>query len=135
MPEYAAKLKGTTEGGRWMTAATKQKATVGVVTAVSTIGVSAVLVLWGFPWMMKQVEQSRLDSQRQGQAAQDFSQTKLVEMLEKSIGATDRSTAATQAQTSVMGQQTNRLDDLCESHEYLCIKLDKLIEIHTEAAK
>lgn len=101
----------------WMTAATKQKATVGLVTAVSTIGISAILVLWGFPWMMRLVT-----------SQQEFSQSKLVEVIEKSIAATERSTSATQ-------EQTHRLDDLCDSHREVCTKLERLIQIQSEAAK
>lgn len=108
----------------WMTASQKQQAKFSVVTAVSTIGISAVLVLWGFPWMMKMVT-----------SQQEFSQNKLVEVIEKSITATEKSTSATQEQTTRIDQQTNRMDDLCDSHREVCMKLDKLIEIQTKAAK
>lgn len=107
-----------------MTASQKQQAKFSVVTAVSTIGISAVLVLWGFPWMMKMVT-----------SQQEFSQNKLVEVIEKSITATEKSTSATQEQTTRIDQQTNRMDDLCDSHREVCMKLDKLIEIQTKAAK
>lgn len=108
----------------WMTAQTKQKATIGLVTAVSTIGISAILVLWGFPWMMKLVT-----------SQQEFSQSKLVDVIEKSIAATERSTSATKEQTERIDQQTDRMDELCDSHREVCTKLDKLIDIQTEAAK
>ena len=108
----------------WMTAATKQKATVGLVTAVSTIGISAILVLWGFPWMMRLVT-----------SQQEFSQSKLVEVIEKSIAATERSTSATQEQTQRIDKEVDRLDDLCDSHREVCTKLERLIQIQSEAAK
>ncbi len=108
----------------WMTASQKQQAKFSVVTAVSTIGISAVLVLWGFPWMMKLVT-----------SQQEFSQNKLVDVIEKSITATEKSTSATQEQTQRINQQTSRMDDLCDSHREVCMKLDKLIEIQTKAAK
>ena len=108
----------------WMTAPQKQQAKVSIITAVSTIGISAVIVLWGFPWMMKLVT-----------SQQEFSQNKLVDVIEKSITATEKSTSATQEQTQRINQQTSRMDDLCDSHREACMKLDKLIEIQTEAAK
>lgn len=107
-----------------MTAATKQKATVSVMTAVVTLGVSTVLVLWGFPWMMRLVT-----------SQQEFSQSKLVEVIEKQIVSTERQTAAMTEQTKRIDDQTERMDDLCTSHSDLCTKLDKLIDIQTEAAK
>lgn len=107
-----------------MTAPQKQQAKVSIITAVSTIGISAVIVLWGFPWMMKLVT-----------SQQEFSQNKLVDVIEKSITATEKSTSATQEQTQRINQQTSRMDDLRDSHRELCMKLDKLIEIHTKAAK
>lgn len=126
MPHDAIAIPMNTKETRapWMTAATKQKATVGVVTAVSTIGISAVLVLWGFPWMMKLVNSS-----------QEFSQNKLVEVIERQIVSTERATAATVEQTKRIDDQTERVDDLCSSHGDLCKKLDELIEVQREAAK
>lgn len=105
----------------WMTAATKQKATVGLVTAVSTIGISAILVLWSFPWMMRLVT-----------SQEEFSQGKLVEVIEKSIAATERSTSATQEQTQRIDKEVDRLDDLCDSHREVCTKLERLIQIQSE---
>lgn len=131
MPEFAAKLRGTTGKGRWMSDATKRS----TIVLVTTVGLGTIIALWVVPWQMRQIEQSRIDATKQGQSAQDFSQTKLVDILEKSVTATERSTAATQAQTSVMNAQTGKLDDLCDSHEDLCVKLDKLIDLQTEAAK
>jgi len=114
-----------------MTAATKQKATVSVITAVSTISLGAVLVLWGFPWMMRMVNSQR-----------EFEQNKLVEVIEKSIVVTQQSTSATEDQTERIEDQTERIDALCDSHKDVCGKLDgvagkldQLIEIQTKAAK
>lgn len=117
MPDYAAKLKGTAERGQWMTAAAKQRMTVGLVTAVSTIGLGAVLVLWAFPWIMRMVT-----------TQQEFSQNKLVEVIERSIAATERSTNATK-------EQTERIDALFDSHKDLCGKLDELIDVQKAAVK
>jgi hypothetical protein len=124
MAEFMAKLKGTTERGQWMTAAAKQRVTVGLLTAVSTIGLGAVLVLWAFPWIMRMVT-----------TQQEFSQNKLVEVIERSITVTERSTNATKEQTERIDSQTERMDDLCDSHKELCGTLEELIEVHKDAAK
>ena len=124
MPDYAARLKGTAERGQWMTAAAKQRMTVGLVTAVSTIGLGAVLVLWAFPWIMRMVT-----------TQQEFSQNKLVEVIERSITVTERSTNATKEQTERIDAQTERMDDLCDSHKDLCGKLDELIDVQKAAVK
>jgi hypothetical protein len=112
----------------WMTAATKQKATVGVVTAVSTIGVSAVLVLWGFPWMMRMVTDQQKAAAEHLSSDRQFTQGKLTELLERSIVTGEKQAAATNSNTRC-------LETLQDSHQDLCVKLDRLIEIQTEAAK
>lgn len=111
-----------------MTAATKQKATVGVVTAVSSIGVSAVLVLWGFPWMMRMVTDQQKAAAEHLSSDRQFTQGKLTELLERSIVTGEKQAAATNSNTRC-------LETLQDSHQDLCVKLDRLIEIQTEAAK
>ena len=112
----------------WMTAATKQKATVGLVTAVSTISLGAVLVLWGFPWMMQMVTDQQRSAAQQAAADRQFTQGKLTELLERSIVTGEKQASAT-------NENTRCLETLQDSHEELCTKLDTLIEIQTEAAK
>lgn len=104
------------------------------IVLLTTVGLGTIIALWVVPWQMRQIEESRLENVKQGQSAQDFSQTKLVEMLEKTVTANERQTSATQANTAVMNAQTGKLEDLCDSHEELCTKLDKLIELQVEEA-
>ena len=111
-----------------MTAATKQKATVGVITAVATLGVSTVLVLWGFPWMMQMVTDQQRNAVEHATADRQFTQGKLTELLERSIVTGEKQASAT-------NENTRCLETLQDSHEELCTKLDKLIDIQTEAAK
>lgn len=112
----------------WMTAATKQKATVGVITAVATLGVSTVLVLWGFPWMMQMVTEQQRNAAEQAASDRQFTQGKLTELLERSIVTGEKQASAT-------NENTRCLETLQDSHEELCTKLDRLIDIQTEAAK
>lgn len=130
MPRDAIAIPIDTKETRapWMTAATKQKATVGLITAVSTIGISAILVLWGFPWMMRMVTDQQQRQAEQASADRQFTQGKLTELLERSIVTGEKQAAATNSNTRC-------LETLQDSHQDLCVKLDKLIEIQTEAAK
>lgn len=112
----------------WMTTATKQKATVGVITAVATLGVSTVLVLWGFPWMMQMVSDHQKAAAEQSAADHQFVQGKLTELLERSIITGEKQAAAT-------SENSRCLESLQDSHEELCTKMDRLIEIQIEAAK
>lgn len=112
----------------WMTAATKQKATVGVITAVSTISLGAVLVLWGFPWMMQMVTDQQRNAAEQAASDRQFTQGKLTELLERSIITGEKQAAATT-------ENSRCLETLQDSHEELCTKMDRLIQIQIEAAK
>lgn len=137
MPAFVAKLKGTAGKGRWMSEAAKRN----TVALLSTVGLGAVIALWVIPWQMERLKEAQDQNNRQATASQEFAQTKLVEILEKSVIATerstaasDRSTAATEAQTKRIDSQTERMDDLCNSHTDLCEKLDALIDVQTKAA-
>lgn len=129
MAEIMARLRGTTGKGRWMSEAAKRN----TVALLSTVGLGAVIALWVIPWQMDRLKEAQDQNSKQAIASQEFAQTKLVDILEKSVIATERSTAATQAQTSRMDEQTGKLDDLVDSHDEMNKKFDRWIEIQEEA--
>lgn len=118
----------------WMTAA-KKKAINFSVGTLATIGLGAWISIRVVPWFMDQQNQTQsaaLEQQKAAaiQAAEDrkFTQGKLTELLERSIITGEKQASAT-------NENTRCLESLQDSHEELCTKLDKLIDIQVEAAK
>lgn len=125
MPEFVAKL--TSRGSHWMTERAKKNTAIGVVTFILTLGLGTWISVLVVPWTMRRVDEAQAQATANATAAHQFAQTKMVELMERSIVGNEQTRSSIQANTS-------KMDELIDSHEDLCGKLERLVDVQTKAA-
>lgn len=125
----------------WMTAERKKTLRVSVGT-VAGVGLATWISMQVVPWFMDQANKNQaaaLDQQKAAavQAAEDraFTQSKLTELLERSITVGEKQASATNENSRCLEALQDSHQDLCSQLRANNEKFERFIEIQEQAAK